>query len=423
MDKLIIEGGNRLIGTTHASGAKNAVLPLMAATLLAPGEHTLTNVPDLKDIETFKKLLKFMGCKVRTNKKKKTVVIDSTNVKKFEAPYELVKTMRASILVLGPLVARFKKARVSLPGGCAIGARPINLHLMGLKLMGAEIKIEHGYIDITAEKLHGAQIHFDQPTVTGTENLMLAAVYAVGTTTLENAAMEPEIVELAKALEKMGAKVTGAGTDTIKITGNGELKTFKHKVISDRIEAGTLMIASAITRGNVLIEDCPTEHLAPLIAKLREAGTIIKEEEGGTRVIGDWPVLSTDIKTHPHPGFPTDMQAQMMTMMCVANGLSVITENIFENRYMHVAELKRMGAKIKIDGRNAIVKGVGRLSGAQLMATDLRASASLVLAGLVADGRTEISRIYHLDRGYERLEEKLKALGANIKRVKTSEKF
>ncbi len=423
MDKLIIEGGNRLIGTTHASGAKNAVLPLMAATLLAPGEHTLTNVPDLKDIETFKKLLKFMGCKVRTNKKKKTVVIDSTNIKKFEAPYELVKTMRASILVLGPLVARFKKARVSLPGGCAIGARPVNLHLMGLKQMGAEINIEHGYIDVSAEKLHGAQIHFDQPTVTGTENLMLAAVYADGTTTLENAAMEPEIVELAKALEKMGAKVTGAGTDTIKITGNGELKTFKHEVISDRIEAGTLMIASAITRGNVLIEDCPTEHLAPLIAKLREAGTIIKEEEGGTRVIGDWPVLSTDIKTHPHPGFPTDMQAQMMTMMCVANGLSVITENIFENRYMHVAELKRMGAKIKIDGRNAIVKGVGRLSGAQLMATDLRASASLVLAGLVADGRTEISRIYHLDRGYERLEEKLKALGADIKRVKTSEKF
>ncbi len=423
MDKLIIEGGNRLIGTTYASGAKNAVLPLMAATLLAPGEHTLTNVPDLKDIETFKKLLKFMGCKVRTNKKKKTVVIDSTNIKKFEAPYELVKTMRASILVLGPLVARFKKARVSLPGGCAIGARPVNLHLMGLKQMGAEIKIEHGYIDVSAEKLHGAQIHFDQPTVTGTENLMLAAVYADGTTTLENAAMEPEIVELAKALEKMGATITGAGTDTIKITGNGELKTFKHEVISDRIEAGTLMIASAITRGNVLIKDCPTEHLAPLIAKLREAGTIIKEEEGGTRVIGDWPVLSTDIKTNPHPGFPTDMQAQMMTMMCVANGLSVITENIFENRYMHVAELKRMGAKIKIDGRNAIVKGVGRLSGAQLMATDLRASASLVLAGLVADGRTEISRIYHLDRGYERLEEKLKALGADIKRVKTSEKF
>ncbi len=423
MDKLIIEGGNRLIGSTHASGAKNAVLPLMAATLLAPGENTLTNVPDLRDIETFKKLLKFMGCKIKSNKKKKTVTIDSTNVKKFEAPYELVKTMRASILVLGPLVARFKTARVSLPGGCAIGARPINLHLMGLKQMGAEIKIEHGYIDVSAEKLHGAQIHFDQPTVTGTENLMLAAVYAEGTTTLENAAMEPEIIELARALEKMGAAVTGAGTDTIKITGNGELKTFKHEVISDRIEAGTLMIASAITRGNVLIEDCPSEHLAPLISKLKEAGTIIKEEEGGTRVIGDWPVQSTDIKTHPHPGFPTDMQAQMMTMMCVANGLSVITENIFENRFMHVAELKRMGAQIKIDGRNAIVKGVGRLSGAQLMATDLRASASLVLAGLVADGRTEISRIYHLDRGYERLEEKLKALGANIKRVKSSEKF
>jgi len=423
MDKLIIEGGNRLIGTTHASGAKNAVLPLMAATLLAPGENTLTNVPDLRDIETFKKLLKFMGCKVKSNKKKKTVTIDSTNVKKFEAPYELVKTMRASILVLGPLVARFKTARVSLPGGCAIGARPINLHLMGLKQMGAEIKIEHGYIDVSAEKLHGAQIHFDQPTVTGTENLMLAAVYAEGTTTLENAAMEPEIIELAGALKKMGAEVTGAGTDTIKITGDGELKTFMHEVIPDRIEAGTLMVASAITRGNVLIEDCPTEHLAPLIAKLKEAGTIIKEEDGGTRVIGDWPVRSTDIKTHPHPGFPTDMQAQMMTMMSVANGLSVITENIFENRFMHVAELKRMGAKIKIDGRNAIVKGVGRLSGAQLMATDLRASASLVLAGLVADGRTEISRIYHLDRGYEKLEEKLKALGADIKRVKSSEKF
>ncbi len=423
MDKLIIEGGNRLIGTVEISGAKNAVLPLMAASLLTDGQTRLTNVPKLRDIETFKKLLVHMGCEVFSDSDNRTLTICADNVTRPEAPYELVKTMRASILVLGPLVARFKRARVSLPGGCTIGARPVNLHLMGLEKMGARVSIEHGYIVVEAEKLTGAHIYLDQPTVTGTENIMLAAVYAEGETTIENAAMEPEITALASALNRMGADISGAGTDTIKITGTSELRATEHRVIYDRIEAGTFMIASAITTGNVLIKNCPIEHLDSLVAKLKEAGTEITEEEDGVRVVGQWPIRSVDIKTYPYPGFPTDMQAQIMTMMSVAGGLSVITETIFENRFMHVAELKRMGADITVDGRNAIVKGVDRLSGAPLMATDLRASASLVLAGLVADGTTIISRIYHLDRGYEDIEKKLKALGARIERIRSEERF
>jgi len=418
MEKFIIEGGERLIGTVTVSGAKNAALPLMAASLLCEGENTFTNVPNLKDIDTFKELLAYMGCEISHDAGKRILKIDSANVRRFEAPYELVKTMRAAIVVLGPLLARFKSARVSLPGGCAIGARPVNLHLSGLEKMGADVKIEHGYIDVKASKLKGAHIYLDQPTVTGTENLLLAAVLGEGETVIENAALEPEVSELASSLQKMGAKIKGAGTDRIKITGVKKLKPVEYSVIPDRIEAGTFMVASAMTKGNVLIKNCPARHLDSLAAKLKEAGAEITVETEGVRVIGGWPIKSVDIKTCPYPGFPTDMQAQFVAMMTIADGLSVVTETIFENRFMHVAELKRMGADITVDGRNAIIRGVAGLSGAPLMATDLRASASLVLAGLVAGGVTEVSRIYHIDRGYEGIEEKLRALGANIKRIR-----
>lgn len=418
MDKLIIEGGNRLVGEVLTSGAKNAVLPLMAASLLVDGPNTLTNVPGLKDIDTFKKLLRSMGCEVKSENGGETLEIKAPDSVVPEAPYELVKTMRASVLVLGPLAARFKRARVSLPGGCTIGARPVNLHLMGLEKMGADVSIEHGYIVVKAKKLTGARIPLPIPTVTGTENLMLAAVHADGITTIENAAREPEVVALATALNSMGAYISGAGTERITIEGVRELKPASHRVIPDRIEAGTFMVASAMTRGNVVIKDCPLESLEALTTKLEAAGAEIKNGPDGVNVVGDVPVRSVDVKTHPYPGFPTDMQAQMMAMMTMASGLSVITEEVFENRFMHIGELKRMGANIKVDGSNAIVKGVKRISGAPVMATDLRASASLVLAGLVADGMTEVSRIYHLDRGYDGLEKKLGALGANIKRTK-----
>ncbi|HBG47048.1 MAG TPA: UDP-N-acetylglucosamine 1-carboxyvinyltransferase [Deltaproteobacteria bacterium] len=418
MDKILIEGGNRLVGEVVVGGAKNAVLPLMAAALLTDGWTTITNVPRLRDIDTFKVLLSHLGSELSDDPENRTLKIRTRDVRSPEAPYELVKTMRAAVLVLGPLVARFKRARVSLPGGCAIGARPIDLHLKGLKAMGAEVVIEHGYVTVSAEKLKGAKIYMDTVTVTGTENLMLAAVHAEGTTILENAALEPEVVCLADALNKMGARITGAGTEAIKIEGVDKLNPVEIRVIPDRIEAGTFMVAAAMTRGNVLIKDCPYHNLDALNMKLKEAGTEVIAEEGGVRVTGDWPVRSVDVKTLPYPGFPTDMQAQVMAMMSVASGLSVITETVFENRFMHVGELKRMGADITIDGRSAVVRGVKRLSSAPLMATDLRASASLILAGLVADGTTEVSRIYHLDRGYEKIEEKLVRLGANIKRVK-----
>ncbi len=418
MDKIIIEGGNRLVGEVTAGGAKNAVLPLMAAALLVDGWMTITNVPKLRDIETFKILLNHLGSDIESDPANSTLKIRTKDVKSPEAPYELVKTMRASVLVLGPLVARFKRARVSLPGGCAIGARPIDLHLKGLKAMGAEVVIEHGYVTVSAEKLKGAKVYMDTVTVTGTENLMLAAVHAEGTTILENCALEPEVVCLADALNSMGARVTGAGTDTIRIEGVEKLNAVEIRVIPDRIEAGTFMVAAAMTRGNVLIKDCPYEKLDSLNLKLKEAGAEVIEEEGGVRVIGDWPIRSVDVKTLPYPGFPTDMQAQIMAMMTIGSGLSVITETVFENRFMHVGELKRMGADITIDGRCSVVRGVKSLSGAPLMATDLRASASLILAGLVADGKTEVSRIYHLDRGYEKIEDKLRALGAKIDRVK-----
>jgi len=417
MEKIVIEGGERLVGEVRVSGAKNAALPLMAATLLVDGTTTLTNVPRLRDIETFRVLLEHLGSRVESSDDGRTLEITTASPSDPHAPYELVKTMRASVLVLGPLLARYKRARVSMPGGCAIGARPVDLHMKGLARLGAEVAIDHGYISVSAEKLRGARIYFDTPTVTGTENLMLAAVLAEGTTVLENAALEPEVVCLAGALNSMGASVAGAGTDTITIEGVRALSPARVEVIPDRIEAGTFMVASAMTRGNVLIRDCPYGLLESLNMKLREAGAEITEEEGGVRVVGDLPIRSVDAKTLPYPGFPTDMQAQLMAMMTVAGSLSVITETVFENRFMHVGELKRMGADISTDGRSAVVRGVAGLSGAELMATDLRASASLILAGLIADGKTTVSRIYHLERGYERIDEKLGGLGARIERV------
>lgn len=418
MDKIVIEGGERLVGDVEISGAKNAALPLLAASILVEGATLFENVPILEDVKTTRKLLLNLGAKVEADECKHTVSVDASKLISCEAPYELVKTMRASSLVLGPLLARLGKARVSLPGGCAIGARPINLHLMGLEKMGAEIKIEHGYVEAKAKKLKGAKIYFDIPTVTGTENLMMAASLADGTTILENAAREPEVTETAELLNRMGARVKGAGTDTVVIEGVSSLKPVSYNVMPDRVETGTFMVASALTRGNIKLKNCIAEHSAALISKLREAGVEIKMEEDGVRVIGHRRIKSVDVKTLPYPGFPTDMQAQMMVLMALSDGLSVITETVFENRFMHVCELQRMGADIRIDDHSAIVKGVSYLSGAPVMATDLRASASLILAGLAAEGSTEISRVYHLDRGYERIEDKLSRLGAKIKRVK-----
>jgi len=416
MDRLVIEGGNRLVGDVSISGAKNAVLPLMAGGLLLDEELTITNVPALRDIRTFTGLLSHTGSAVSADGD--TLRIRTEAVKTPVAPYEMVKTMRASILALGPLLGRFHKAKVSLPGGCAIGARPVNLHIDGLRRMGATVEIEHGYIIAEAKKgLRGDKIYLELPSVTGTENLMLAAVYAEGETIIENAALEPEVVFLADALVRMGADITGAGTERIVIKGVTSLKAATVEVIPDRVEAGTFMIAAAMTEGNVLLKNCPMNYLDTLVAKLREAGASIEAEGDGVRVVGKWPIKSVDVKTLPYPGFPTDMQAQIMAMMTISGGLSVIRETVFENRFMHVGELRRMGADISVDGRCAIIRGVSQLGGAPLMATDLRASASLVLAGLVAAGQTEISRIYHLDRGYDGLEKKLAALGAQIKRV------
>ncbi len=416
MDKIVIHGGRRLEGEVRVSGAKNSALPLLFATLLAPGTHQVANVPDLRDITTVEKLLTVLGARVvRENG---AFSVDASRIQSVEAPYDLVKTMRASVLVLGPLLARLGHARVSLPGGCAIGARPIDLHLKGLEAMGAAISLDHGYVEARAERLRGATICLDIPTVGGTENLMMAATLAKGTTVLENAACEPEIVDLAEALTRMGARIAGAGTDTVIIEGVDTLKPLDIAVMPDRIEAGTFMIASAITRGDVLLRGAVPGHLEALISKLREAGVEIAEEGGGLRVKGPEKIRSVDIKTRPHPGFPTDMQAQFMALMALGNGTSMIVENVFENRFMHVCELQRMGADIRIEGHTATVKGVRELLGAPVMATDLRASASLILAGLAAENTTEVSRIYHLDRGYEHIERKLKGLGADIERVK-----
>jgi UDP-N-acetylglucosamine 1-carboxyvinyltransferase len=416
MDKIIVEGGRFLKGQVRISGAKNAALPILVSSLLAEGVNTYWNVPDLKDIESVKLLLSNLGA--RAEQHGDSVHIDTGHILGYEAPYDLVRKMRASILVLGPMVARLQKARVSLPGGCAIGARPINLHLKGLAQLGAEIKLEHGYVEVQAKKLKGAEIYFDTVTVTGTENLMMAAVLAEGATILRNAAREPEIVALAEVLNKMGADVQGAGTAVIRIKGVTSLKPVSVSIIPDRIETGTFMVAAALTHGDVTLIDCEPEHAGACINKLQRAGAEVIIGEKTIRVKGSDKIISVDVKTQPYPGFPTDMQAQFMVLMSVASGTSMITETIFENRFIHVSELKRMGADIRISGNTAMVKGVSGLSAAPVMATDLRASASLILAGLVAKGRTEINRVYHLDRGYEGIEKKFSALGAAVKRVK-----
>jgi UDP-N-acetylglucosamine 1-carboxyvinyltransferase len=415
LDKLVIKGGKKLTGEVLVSGSKNASLPIFVATILAPGLNRIGNVPFLRDINTTIKVLESLGAVIEGNGH--LVKIDSSGIHNHEATYDLVKTMRASVLVLGPLLARFGKARVSLPGGCAIGARPINLHLKGLQALGAEINLEHGYVEAKAKRLKGARINFDISTVGGTEHLMMAAATAKGETILENAAREPEIDDLAQMLILMGAKIEGAGTDTIRIQGVTELSPVSYSVMPDRIEAGTFMIAAAITGGDVKILGMKPEHLDALIFKLQDAGVEITSRDNVVRVKAPRKLRSVNIKTRPYPGFPTDMQAQFMALMCVAEGASVISENIFENRFMHVSELLRFGADITTEGNSATVKGVKKLSGAPVMATDLRASASLILAGLAADNTTEISRIYHLDRGYEAIEKKLAGLGADIQRV------
>lgn len=415
MDRIIIHGGRRLEGSVRVSGAKNAALPVIVSSLLTEGWNVFHNVPDLADIATTKKLLTGFGTEIEGDE---TLKINAGTITSCEAPYDLVKTMRASILVLGPLVARMGRARVSLPGGCAIGARPVNLHLKALQAMGAEIELKDGYVEARAPRLRGATIYFDISTVTGTENIMMAASLADGTTILENAAREPEVVNLADVLNGMGAKIRGAGTDIVEIEGVKTLRPVEADIIPDRIEAGTYMIAAGLTGGDVKILGCIPGHLDAVITKLRETGMEITPIDGGLRVVGNRDITSVDVKTLPYPGFPTDLQAQIMVLMSMGGGSSVIKETVFENRFMHVNELMRMGADITVDCNSAIVRGVSGLRGAPVMATDLRASASLILAGLVAEGTTEISRIYHIDRGYEHIEKKISSIGADIRRVK-----
>ena len=417
MDSIRIVGGKPLRGKVRISGAKNAALPILCASLLADGEHIFRNVPKLRDIETTAALLRHLGAE--TTVEAPIVKIHTRPSEHNDAPYDLVKQMRASVLVLGPLVARYGEARVSLPGGCAIGARPIDQHLKGLEAMGAHISLEHGYVHATVPRgrLQGAEIYLDIPTVTGTENLMCAAALAQGRTTIVNAAREPEVEELARVLNKMGADVQGAGTDAIIINGVEGLSPVDHAIIPDRIEAGTYMVAAAATGGDVLVEGVSLDHLEALAAKMRQAGIEVFGEESGVRVRGTPPYRAVDVTTAPHPGFPTDMQAQFMVLMCRARGRSVITETIFENRFMHVSELNRMGARIDVRGRSATVHGVDTFQGAPVMATDLRASASLVIAGLIAPDTTEVQRVYHIDRGYEYIEQKFAALGADIRRI------
>ena len=419
MDKLVIRGGSPLLGTVRVSGAKNAALPCMAAALLTDEPVILENIPQVRDIQTTRNLLAAMGAEVELGygRAQHRTTIHCKDLASPEASYELVKTMRASTLVLGPLVARCGRARVSLPGGCAIGQRPIDLHIKGLELLGAKITQEHGYVEATAARLKGAEIVFDKITVTGTEDLLMAATLADGETILQNAAREPEVADLAALLNKMGAKIEGAGTPTIRVKGVNKLKGARHRIIPDRIEAGTFLIAGALTGGDLNISGCDPAHLDAVLAKLKDAGVKTKSTADSVRVMGDNPSTAADLTTEEYPGFPTDMQAQFMALATQAEGTSIITENIFENRFMHAQELVRMGANIKIEGRRAVVVGKTALSAAAVLASDLRASASLVLAALVADGETIIDRVYHLDRGYEKIEEKLKAVGAQIKRI------
>ena len=416
MDKIVIHGGRRLEGTVRISGSKNAALPILFSALLTDGVSTFSNVPNLRDIDSTLLLLSTLGVRVEADAG--AVRIDAGGLNRCDAPYDLVRKMRASVLVLGPLVARMKRARVSLPGGCAIGARPINLHLKGLGALGAEIALEHGYVTASAQRLRGAEIYFDIVTVTGTENLLMAAVLAEGTTVLRNAAREPEVVALAEVLTRMGADIAGAGTSEITIRGVSSLRPVATEIIPDRIETGTFMAAAALTGGCVRITHCDPQHVGATADKLRQAGVQIAVQGRILTVQGPEKLTSVDVMTQPYPGFPTDMQAQFMVLMSVADGVSVISETIFENRFIHVSELRRMGADILVSGDTATVKGVPRLSGAPVMASDLRASACLVLAGLVADNTTVVQRVYHLDRGYEAIEQKFSALGAAIRRVK-----
>ena len=418
MEKLIVKGGNRLVGTVKTSGAKNAVLPIIAASILGTTPSRLDEVPMLEDVHTISEVLKCLGMKVKCQPAANVLDIDSTEITSYEAPYELVRTMRASFLVMGPLLARIGKARISMPGGCAIGARPIDIHLKGFEALGVNIEQGHGYIEASApEGLKGTSIYFDFPSVGATENIMMAAALAEGTTILENVAEEPEIVDLANYLNKMGAKIRGAGTDTIRIEGVKELHGADYTIIPDRIEAGTYMIAAAMTGGDVVVENVLPEHQKPLIAKLREAGAIVEEDIDKVRVIGTSPLKAVSIKTLPYPGFPTDMQAQMMAMMVISEGRSKVTETVFENRFMHVVELNRMGAQISTEGRSAVIDGPSKLTGCDVRATDLRAGAAMILAGLVAEGTTRIGDLHHIDRGYENIVAKLKNLGADIERI------
>lgn len=419
MDKFVIRGGNPLLGTVRISGAKNAALPAMAAALLTEAPVILENIPQVRDIETTRKLLAAMGAEVELGygraQHRTTICCRKLNAP--EASYDLVKTMRASTLVLGPLVARCGRARVSLPGGCAIGARPIDLHIKGLERLGATIIQEHGYVEARAERLKGAEIVFDKITVTGTEDLLMAASLAEGETIMQNCAREPEVADLADLLNKMGAKIEGAGTPTIRVMGVSKLRGAKHRIIPDRIEAATFIIAGALTDGDLNISGCEPAHLGALLQKLHEVGVKTKNTRDSVRVEGTSELKAADVITEEYPGFPTDMQAQYMALATQAEGTSVITENIFENRFMHALEMTRMGANIKIEGRRAVVRGKSPLSGAAVLASDLRASASLVIAALVADGETIIDRVYHIDRGYENIEEKLRGVGAQIRRM------
>mgnify|MGYP002768758569 CR=1 FL=1 len=421
MERLIVKGGNRLVGTVKTSGAKNAVLPIIAASILGTSPSRLDEIPALEDVRTICAVLECLGIKVDASEPH-TLKIDSREITSCEAPYELVRSMRASFLVMGPLLARKGYARISQPGGCAIGTRPIDLHLKGFEALGVKIEQGYGYIEASApEGMTGANIYLDFPSVGATENIMMAAAMANGTTVLENPAEEPEIVDLANYLNQMGARVRGAGTNVITIEGVSELHGVQHSVIPDRIEAGTYMIAAAMTGGDVIIENVLPEHQKPLIAKLREAGALVEEDIDRIHVAGSGKLKAVDIKTLPYPGFPTDMQAQMMAMLSVAEGRSKITETVFENRFMHVVELNRMGANITTEGRSAVITGPAHLTGCTVRATDLRAGAAMILAGLVAEGATEICDIYHIDRGYEEIAAKLTRLGADIKRVGTKD--
>ncbi len=418
MDEIVITGGNRLRGEVRISGAKNSALPIFASTILGGGECVITNVPCVVDVLTMGKVLGILGAKVAHEGSR--AVIKADVIHSTEAPYELVKTMRASVLVLGPLVARWGKATVSLPGGCAIGSRPVNLHLAGLAKLGADISIEHGYISAKARRLRGARIYCDTPTVTGTENLMMAASLAEGTTVIENAAKEPEIADLAGFLIKRGAHIDGAGTDIITIDGVRELQGGDHEVIPDRIEAGTYLAAAAMTNGDVTLTHCRPVDMEAVLMKLREAGAEVQTEKDRVRLTVPGKLKGTDVRTLPFPGFPTDMQAQLVALMTLAEGTSVVTETVFESRFMHVEELRRMGAAIRVEGNRLVVTGRQKLTGAPVMASDLRASAGLIVAGLAAEGVTRVQRVYHLDRGYDRIEEKLRTLGALIERRKTA---